>query len=450
MDYLTLYPPRLYALPFFRSLLEVYLIRIPTPSSVHYPWVVLVLCVVSTMAVTSTFVGFGAVFPFLQDDLDISRAKIGLISAGLMVGGSATSLVAGWLVDVLGACRLQALTMLCVVVGLVLFSQMRSFEQGMVIALLTGVVSAGSFPAFTKAIVDWITPRSRGVAMGVTEASIPVGGMLAALLLTFIAVSLDWRISVLALAAVIGLASLVFFIFYRDRPVLPGDEGGGRPARGRIALVLKDERIWLASVASACLATIMSVLVTYLVLFLKEMLGMSSVLAGSCLSISMAGAAVGRIVWGLVSDVMLGGRRVGLLGVLSVLSAVSTAFLVVLSSSTSLVLVFGLVFLIGGTTMGWSGLTGTLLAELAGPRLTGTAIGLAATIIRLGPLGVTPLFGPHGRPGGRVRPGLVDDCGPVGRGGRAFRGAGPQDARDAGPKSGLTGGGSGEYSGIPP
>ena len=369
------------------------MIRIPSPASVHYPWVVLVLCVVSTMAITSTFVGFGAVFPFIQDDLDISRAKVGFISSGLMVGGSATSLITGWLVDVLGARRLQTLTMLSVVVGLVLFSQIRSFEQGMIVALLTGVVSAGSFPAFTKAIVDWIRPRSRGVAMGVTEASIPVGGMLAALLLTFIAVTLDWRVSVLALAAVIGATSVMFFIFYRDKPVLAGDADGEIPGRGRIMLVLKDERIWLAAVGSACLGTIMSVLVTYLVLFLKETLEMSSVLAGICLSVSMAGAAIARIVWGLVSDTMLGGRRVGLLVVLSVVSAFSLALLVTLSPGTSLALVFGVVFLIGGTAMGWTGLTGTLLAELAGPRLTGTAIGLASTIIRLGPLGVTPVFG---------------------------------------------------------
>lgn len=368
-------------------------IRIPSPTSVNYPWFVVVLCVVSTMALTSTFVGFGALFPFIQDELDISRAKVGLISAALMVGGSATSLIAGWLVDVLGARRLQSLTMMGVVVGLVVFSRMRSFEEGLVIALLTGVVSAGSFPAFTKAIMDWVKPRSRGMAMGVTEASIPVGGMLSALLLTFIAVTLDWRISVLALAAVIGSASVVFYIFYRDKPVPAADDDGERPATGRIVLVLKDGRIWLAAVGSACLGSIMSVLVTYLVLFLKETLDMSSVLAGICLAVSMAGAAIGRVFWGFVSDTVLGGRRVGLLVALSALSAFSSALLITLSPDTPLVLVFGLVFLIGGTAMGWTALTVTLLAELAGPRLTGTAIGLAATIIRLGPLAVTPLFG---------------------------------------------------------
>ena len=345
------------------------------------------------MTLTSTFVGFGALFPFIQEDLNISLAQVGLISSGLMVGGSATSLIAGWLVDVLGARRLQSLTMLGVAVGLVLFSLLKSFEQGLVIAVLTGVVSAGSFPAFTKAIVDWVRPRSRGVAMGVTEASVPVGGILAALLLTFIAVTVNWRVAVLGLAAVIGASSGVFFLFYRDKPASDGDEDMGRRPGGRIMLVVKNGRIWLAAFASAFLATVMSVLVTYLVLFLKDSLEMSSVLAGTGLAVSMAGAAIGRIVWGLVSDTLMGGRRVGLLVALSALSALSTALLVLLSSGTPLVLVLALVFLIGTTAMGWTGLTGTLLVELAGPRLTGTAIGLAATIIRLGPLGVAPLFG---------------------------------------------------------
>ena len=51
------------------------------------------------------------------------------------------------------------------------------------------------------------------------------------------------------------------------------------------------------------------------------------------------------------------------------------------------------VFLIGVTGMGWSGLTGNLIAESVDPELTGTAIGLAATVIRLGPMCATPIFG---------------------------------------------------------
>ena len=59
------------------------LIRLP--SSVPYPWVVMALSVATLTALASTFVGFGALFPFIQDDLKIDRAEIGLISSGCWV-----------------------------------------------------------------------------------------------------------------------------------------------------------------------------------------------------------------------------------------------------------------------------------------------------------------------------------------------------------------------------
>jgi sugar phosphate permease len=368
-------------------------IRILSVASGNYPWVVVELCVVTTMAITSLFVGFGALNPFIQEDLGISRAQLGLISSAMMVGGCGTALAAGWLVDVMGVRRLQSLTLVGVVATLAIFSQARSFEQAVLLSLLMGVASAGSFPAFTKAIIDWVKPGARALAMGMTEAGIPLGGTGAALLLTFIAVNRDWRAAVLVLAAAIGASGMLFIIFYRDRPPVDTQRGGGARTAGRISQVLKNERIWIASFASASLGAVMSVVVTYLVLFQTEVLHMSSFVAGTSLAVSMAGAAVGRVGWGVVSDLFLGGRRIGLLMVVSVLSAASVALMTALSRDTPLALVLALVFFMGATAMGWTGLTGTLVAELAGPGATGTAIGLASTIIRIGPLLATPAFG---------------------------------------------------------
>ena len=369
------------------------LIRTLSPTSPHYPFVVVVLSLVMTMFIASVFVAYGVLFPFIQEDLHFSRAQLGLMSASLMVGGSVTSFVTGWLVDVMGVRRLQSLSMVGIVLGLVLFSQMSSFEQALVLALLTGVVTASEFPAFTKAIVDWVRPRSRALALGVTEAGVPVGGMGAALLLTFISVTLGWRAAVLTLTGVMGVCSVLFFIMYRDRPPIhTGREATHAPA-GRMALVLKDGRIWLAASAAAALAAMMTVLVTYLVLFFKEALEMSSVAAGIGLAVAMAGGVVGRISWGLISDVLLGGNRIGVLVIIALLSGLSTALLTTLTTGTPLAFVFALAFFLGVTTMGWVGPVGILIAELAGPGLTGTAIGLMGAITRVGPMALAPLFG---------------------------------------------------------
>ncbi len=365
------------------------------PSSIPYPWVVMALCVASLTALASTFVGFGALFPFIQDDLKINRAEIGLLSSSRVLGGIGTSLAAGLLADVMGVRRLQSLTLFSVVVCLVLFSQMRNLEQGILLALLLGIASAGSFPCFVKAIMDWINPRHRGLAMGISEASFPVGGILSTLVLTLIAEAYSWRVSVLVIAGGVFVCAVAFSLVYRD-PVkdnTPATGAAASPAREKLSRVVRTRGVWLAAAVAAALGIIMTVVVTFLILFLKETMGMSSVLAGACLSVSLAGGAISRIVWGLISDHYLGGRRTGLLAMVSALAGVSIALLALVPSGTSLWVLMPLVFFIGTTGMGWTGLTGNLVAESVAPELTGTAIGLAATVIRLGPMAATPLFG---------------------------------------------------------
>ncbi len=369
------------------------LIRLP--SSVPYPWVVMALSVATLTALASTFVGFGALFPFIQDDLKIDRAEIGLISSGRVLGGIGTSLLAGLLADVMGVRWLQSLTLLSIVVCLVLFSLMDNLLQGVLLAVLLGVSSAGSFPCFVKAIMDWMSPRHRGAAMGTAEASFPVGGILSALILTLIAEAYSWRVSVMVIAAGVAVCTVAFFLFYRDpeKGTASAAAMAGGPAKEKLKQVVRSRGVWLGAAVAAAMGIIMTVVVTFLILFLKETMGMSSVLAGACMSVSLAGGAISRIVWGLISDHYLGGRRSGLLALVAALAGVFIAVLAVLPPTAGLWLVMLVVFLIGVTGMGWSGLTGNLVAESVDPELTGTAIGLAATVIRLGPMCATPIFG---------------------------------------------------------
>ena len=369
------------------------MIGVFSPGSNRYPFVVVTVSMALTMAISTIFVAYGTLFPFIQEDLDFSRTQLGLMSASLMLGGSLTSFVTGWLVDVMGVRRLQSLSMVGVVLGMALFSQMRSFEQGLVLALLMGVATASEFPAFTKAIVDWVRPRSRSLALGVTGAGVPVGGMGAALLLTLISVALGWRAAVLTLTAIIGACSVLFFILYRDPAQIQTRREAYQAPAGRMALVLKDGRIWLVAFAASSLAAIMTALETYLVLFFKEELEMSSVAAGTGLAVTMAGGLVGRVSWGLISDVLVGGRRIGVLAVIGLLTGVSTALLTALTPGTPLALVLALAFFLGVAAMGWIGPAAILVAELAGPGLTGTAVGLMGGVDRIGSLAIAPLFG---------------------------------------------------------
>lgn len=369
------------------------MIRNRIPATIPYSGMVVALCLGVTIAVSTFRQGAGLLFPFIQDDLEINRAQMGLIASGVFLGSAPTSLIGGWLADVVGVRQLQALTMGALCAGLLLFSQVQSFIQGFLISILLGVALSTSFPATVKGIVDWVGPRTRGRAVGSIEAVIPLGVIISAVLLPFLAETFDWRVAVMVVAVLIGGSGVVFFAFYKNRrhSYAEGKEESKPP--GRISVVARNRDIWLVTFFGAAFSSMYLVLITYIVVFLKEDLGMTPVVAGRSLAVAMVGSLVGRFAWGAISDLLLEGRRVALLAFISILSVMSLASLVWLPSDASLAVVWALILFMGITAMGWTGLWTVLISELAGPGLTGTALGFVHTIVGLFIFGVIPLFG---------------------------------------------------------
>ncbi len=91
--------------------------------AIPYPWVVLGLCVVVSLAIALLIQGMGVLYPFIQEEFDTSRAQLGLIASGQIAGSLITVLFAGWLADVVGVRRLWTASMMGVAVGILLFSQ---------------------------------------------------------------------------------------------------------------------------------------------------------------------------------------------------------------------------------------------------------------------------------------------------------------------------------------
>ena len=293
----------------------------------------------------------------------------------------------------MGVRRMLTVARVGMIVGVLLFSQIQSLAHAVALAVLIGIAVSAEHPAFAKAIMDWVPPRTRGLAMGLAEASVPIGGIISAVLLSLLAVAYGWRPAMLVVALMFAVAITVFYIFYRDKSGERVDRERRRSQGGRVSAVARNRDIWLASLFSAALTGSQSVVMTYLVLFLKEEMGMSVVVAGAGLAVAMGGSALGRIGWGLASDRALRERRVATLALLGLLSATSMALMTWLPLDAHLAVVWGLLFLIGATVMAWPGVWGVLMTELAGPNLTGTAIGFAGTIMRIGPFATAPLFG---------------------------------------------------------
>lgn len=366
--------------------------RLPVLSAIPYSWVVVALCMVATISVVFVDFGFGALYPFIQDDLGLSRAQLGLIPSGLFIGGSVTSLLMGWLADVVGVRRLQSLALLAVALALLGFSQVQSLWQAVLLTVFIGIVGATTLPAYTKALVEWVKPEERGRAIGITEANISTGTIFATLLLTFLAVKFGWRDAVLVLALIVGVASVMFFGLYRDTPLRNRTPEASLVSRSMLASVARNRNVWILGLCGGPFVGVIVVLVSYLVLFLKEEVDMSAGLAGGFLAIATGGGAFGRLIWGVVTDILVG-RRVIVFTLVGAMAVLSVAVMIWLPSIGSVPAMGVLVFFVGVTGMAFTGTWSLVVAELAGSDLTGTAIGLGMTVTRVAGFGFAPLFG---------------------------------------------------------
>lgn len=175
-----------------------------------------------------------------------------------------------------------------------------------------------------------------------------------------LALAFGWRTAVAFAAAVVGALALLTWALYRDLPEPAA--AGPAPERTGFWTVMRNRDLWLVGVSTLIFAGVQTVFLSFLVLYLRDAVQIALVVAAKYLVAAQCGGVAGRIGFGLLSDRLFGGRLVPL--------AASIGF-------------FG---------VGWNGVQHTLMAELAGARAAGTAVGLGLAISSLGVTVCPPIF----------------------------------------------------------
>ncbi len=304
------------------------------------------------------------------------------------------SLVAsGWMADRIGSRRVMLVGLTATSFGLASVCLGHSFLQVALLLLLAGIATGVISPAISRAIVVWFPARDRGFATGIQRTGIPLMGAAAAATLPSIALVWGWRGGILVLAGWALAAGLVVLLFFRDNPFPDASPGLAVARPGSPLKLLRNRNILLASILPVMLMSVQFSLVNYLVIYLKETLATPVVVAGGALAVAQMGSVAGRLFWGIVSDRLFrGGRRdvMLLIGVLSFLLLVAMGFL---PAGVPFWAVTLLAAALGVLTLGWNAVYTIFMPELAGKELAGSAVGLGFTLLQIGSVVGSPVFG---------------------------------------------------------
>ena len=357
-------------------------------------------------------VGFATASAAFQKPLGLDDRQMGTLMAAFLAAYGLFEIPWGWLGDRFGVRNLLPVialggALLTGCVALIGFLPPRSvwvFATLLGLRFLLGMFQAGTFPALSRMLADWMPVTERGSAQGFVWMSSRIGGAVApTLLVGLFAAFGDWRAPLVLVASLGAVWCLLFRPWFRNRPEqMPAVNAAERKliAAGRVAgqggsahlpwrQLLRSGNVWALCVMYGCLGFSGNFFLTLLPTYLRNHRALGATATGLLSSVPFACGVVACLAGGLLSDALIrrhgdrrwGRRLVGLLGMsLAALAILGTVWAV---HPILLGVLLGLTFFGNDFTMGpsWAA-----AAEIGG-RHTGSLSGAMNMFANVGGAG---------------------------------------------------------------
>jgi sugar phosphate permease len=338
-----------------------------------YRWAVLAAGVFAQAALSAVQQGLPAIAPALRAELGLSLAQVGVVLASVSWGITALLLVWGWLADRAGERLVVSIGLAGGALALAGGAFVSSYG-----ALVLALVAAGALAGCTsvasgRAVMAWFGRHQRGLALGVRQMAVPIGGVVGALALPPLAAAGGLKAALLALAGGCAVGALACGTVFRDPAHVPA-------AASSAPAPLRDARMWRLSAGSFLYVCAQISIVSFAVLFLHDARGVAAGAAAAVLAAIQLGGAASRALAGWRSD--RSGRRLPLMRDIGFVTAAALLLTAALARAPLAALVPALLAA-GVVSMSWNGLSVTAAAELSGPGRTGAALGLQQTAVGL-------------------------------------------------------------------
>jgi MFS family permease len=360
--------------------------RFLKPSADFAVWRVLGVAVTAQVGVSVIDQGMPTLTGYIKADLKISAATAGLAVSSFAAGKIFGAYGAGVAADRLGERRVLVFGALTTAA----FAAIASFAPlALVFPLLflAGVAGSSSTPAGGRLVLNAFPRTRHGLALGIRQTGIPLGGLIAAAILPWVAHRSSWRWSLLVGA---GIAVLCVIPMARLRI----DRTAAAPRRSeKTHGVLRDRNIGLLTVWGFLVVSGQYAILAFLALYLHQRAGIALWEGSLLVAAANASGIVGRIAWGAFSDRALGRGRKPLLLALTAACLASALLLFALPHNAPVGVLIIAAVVAGIALIGYQGLWVTMIAEAAGPERVGAATGLAVTFITVSIALSPPFYG---------------------------------------------------------
>lgn len=226
---------------------------------------------------------------FIIDDLDITRAELGLVAAGNTVVGGFVSPLAGRFVDRVGGGSALQTLFHTAALAFLLTAVAPGLPVLVLAALIGGASQALANPATNKVIAYRYPSARRANVTGIKQSGVQVAIFIGGLTLPTLADWLGWRWATVVVAAGVVAGGVSLAVVRQGRSSGAGEVApvGSRPIGPAVP--------WLA--VYGLLMGFSGSALFFLPLFVEEELGQSVQIAGLAVAVAGIAAVIGRLLW---------------------------------------------------------------------------------------------------------------------------------------------------------
>lgn len=331
--------------------------------------------------------------PVVGSSIGVSPAFVGFYVAAVYIAAMFATILGGTAVKRWGALGLSQVCLGITSAGLLLCTIAHPVTI-VIGAMLIGLGYGPITPASSHLLIQSTPPERLSLVFSIKQTGVPVGGMLAGLVVPRVESWFGWQVATISVAMACLLCALLV------KPLRAAlDHDRDPTARASIvhSLVQPIKLVWqhkslrVLAIVSFMFSVTQVSLTTYLVTYLYEDLGWGLVAAGVALTVAQGAGVAGRILWGWVADTWLGSSK--MLMVIAVGLAFAAVATGALTTQTPHVFLYLVLIVLGATAVGWNGVYLAEVARQAPKGMAGMATGGTLGFTFLGVLFGPPLFG---------------------------------------------------------
>lgn len=361
-----------------------------TRENLRFPVFPLIATLATQSLATMAAYSFPVVAPVIAKDLQVPGTLVGFFISTVYGVGIISAVLSPRFIRRFGAVRVSQLVLIATL-AMLLACSVGSVASVVIGAALLGLAYGATAPASAHLLVPRTPPRVMNLVLSIRQIGVPLGGVMAGLLMAPMTLSLGWQTALLWQTVPVVIAVLLLECARRD---WDSDRDPTRQimSKGLLApvqILFDRPELRRLAVASFVYSGLQLCFIAFLTVHLTSKTGFNLVQAGWALAVYQLAAVVSRPIWGWLADKWFSAKLLlawqgFIMGAAALLAGQFTE-----SWSSGLVLL--LCAVAGATASGFTGLAYAEWARLGGAQRT-EATGLGSGLMFAGVLLLPSLF----------------------------------------------------------